>query len=94
MMLLLVRAIPPPIAVVGLQLVKALHGGAAPVMARTTTSAQVRTLKGLRRVEGMVPGSIFDGIRQTVVGLWAFLHACTHASSLTSLLIHSSTPSK
>ena len=66
MILLLVRVIPPPaFAVVGLQLVtvKALHGAAVPVMARTTSSAHVRTLKGLRRVEGMVSG-LFDGIRQ------------------------------
>ena len=59
----------PPfaIAAVGLQLVtvKAWHGTAAPVMARTTTSAQVRALMGLWRVEGMVPGK-FDGIRQVV----------------------------
>ena len=84
MVLLLVRVMSPPFAVVGLQLVtvKAMHGAAAPVMARTTTSAQVRTLQGLRCVEGMVPG-LFDGIRQVrCCGL-----ASTHVASAAKLLI-------
>ena len=87
MILLLVRVIPPPaFAAVGLQLpvtVKALHGAAAPVMARTTTSAQVRTLQGLPRVEGMVSG-IFDGIRQGCCGLVSTqiqLQSTAHSSS-------------
>ena len=66
-------AMPPFAAAVGLQLgvaVKAWHGAAAPVMARTTTSAQVRALMGLWRVEGMVPGK-FGGIRQVVASIHA-----------------------
>ena len=86
MILLLVRVIPPPaFAVVGLQLVtvKALHGAAVPVMARTTSSAHVRTLQGLPRVEGMVSG-IFDGIRQGCCGLVSTqiqLQSTAHSSS-------------
>ena len=84
MILLLVM---PPFAAVGLQLgvaVKAWHGAAAPVMARTTTSAQVRTLMGLWRVEGMVPGK-FDGIRQVV--------ASTHVALLCTLFFARNTAS-
>ena len=78
-------AMPPFAAAVGLQLgvaVKAWHGAAAPVMARTTTSAQVRALMGLWRVEGMVPGK-FDGIRQVVASTHvAFMLASWISSSM------------